>query len=403
MTAFISTMAEAWSELRIHKTRILLALLGVALSVAVLTTVVGVGNLAREGIRLESERNGGREATVSVSVYPGGDGTGQLDSAKTGGILNEAIERFGFTHATRLQNTQGRFQFPQGVQSVELTVVDPPYGEIHRVEVSQGGWFAPDDAGRLAPAVVVNEAFYMAAGRPSLTTDPQVAILGDTRATAVMIGVVPDMYEGAMPQAFMLTEAADAVGISNAPWAGGISQELRIWVPSDQADAMVAVLQSDLAAALPDSSVNVYRSDYAAYGDPFAVIQLMVGGIAALILLLGAVGLLNISMVTVRYRVREIGIRRSFGATSGRIFTGVMMESVVATTVAGALGVMLAVAVVKNPWVESKVAPGLDVYPAFPLDAALAGLGAAVLVGALAGAIPALVAIRVKVIDAIRF
>ncbi len=67
MTAFISTMAEAWSELRIHKTRILLALLGVALSVAVLTTVVGVGNLAREGIRLESERNGGREATVRGS------------------------------------------------------------------------------------------------------------------------------------------------------------------------------------------------------------------------------------------------------------------------------------------------------------------------------------------------
>lgn len=47
MTAFISAMVEAWSELRIHKTRVLLALLGVALSVAVLTTVVGVGNLAR--------------------------------------------------------------------------------------------------------------------------------------------------------------------------------------------------------------------------------------------------------------------------------------------------------------------------------------------------------------------
>ena len=63
----------------------------------------------------------------------------------------------------------------------------------------------------------------------------------------------------------------------------------------------------------------------------------------------------------------------------------------------------MAVAIVKNPLVESKVAPGLDAYPAFPLEAALLGLGAAVVVGALAGAIPALVAIRVKVIDAIRF
>lgn len=219
----------------------------------------------------------------------------------------------------------------------------------------------------------------------------------------MIIGVVPDPYPEVMPQAFMLTEAAQLVGVSEDPWGGGPGQELRIWAPAGMAEQLVSVLTADLAQQLPGAYVNVYRSDYAAYGDPFATVQLMVSGIAALILLLGAVGLLNISMVTVRYRVREIGIRRSFGATSGRIFTGVMMESVVGTTVAGAVGVMLAVAVVKNPFVESKVAPGLDIYPAFPVEAALLGLGSAVLVGALAGAIPALVAIRVKVIDAIRF
>ena len=143
--------------------------------------------------------------------------------------------------------------------------------------------------------------------------------------------------------------------------------------------------------------------DYASNGDPLKSAQLAVGGIAGLVLLLGAVGMLNISMVTVRYRVREIGIRRSFGATSQRIFLGVMMESVEATAAAGIIGVMLSVAVVKNPWIQARVAPGLTEYPAFPLEAAMLGLGAAVLVGALAGAIPALVAVRIKVIDAIRF
>ncbi|MGO2541750.1 MAG: ABC transporter permease [Specibacter sp.] len=403
MTAFISAMVEAWSELRIHKTRVLLALLGVALSVAVLTTVVGVGNLAREGIRLDSERNGGREATLTVSVQSDPGSTQAPDAQKTNRVLDAAVDRYGFTHASRVLRAQGRFQFPGGVQNVELTVVDPPYGTIHRVDVAQGGWFAADDADRLAPAVVVNEAFYSAAGRPDLTTDPQLTILGATDATAVIIGVVPDPYPEVMPQAFMLTEAAQLVGVSEDPWGGGPGQELRIWAPAGMAEQLVSVLTADLAQQLPGAYVNVYRSDYAAYGDPFATVQLMVSGIAALILLLGAVGLLNISMVTVRYRVREIGIRRSFGATSGRIFTGVMMESVVGTTVAGAVGVMLAVAVVKNPFVESKVAPGLDIYPAFPVEAALLGLGSAVLVGALAGAIPALVAIRVKVIDAIRF
>ena len=366
MTAFISTLVEAWSELRIHKTRVLLALVGVALSVAVLTTVVGVGNLAREGFRLDSERSGGREATLSVSIYPGGDGSQGLDPAKTSKVLADMVERFGFTHASQLLQTQGRFQFPQGVQNVEMSVVDPSYGDIHRVEVAQGTWFAPDDADRLAPAVVVNESFYAAAGEPSLTSHPQVTILGAGKATTVMIGVVPDQYPGAMPQAFMLTDAAQAIGITQDQ-GGGMGQELRIWVPSAMAENLVQELSADLAQRMPESSVTVNRSDYAAYGDPFASVQLMVGGIAALILLLGAVGLLNISMVTVRYRVREIGIRRSFGATSGRIFTGVMMESVVATTVAGALGVMLAVAIVKNPWVESKVAPGLELSrPSWP-------------------------------------
>ncbi len=404
MTGIISAMVEAWSELRIHKTRVLLALIGVALSVAVLTTVVGVGNLAREGIRLDSERNGGREATLTVSIQSGQPGTPNAeapDAVRTTEILDATIERYGFTHASQLLRSQARFQFPSGVQNVELQVVDPPYGTIHRVDVTEGAWFAADDADRMAPAVVVNEAFYNAAGRPNLTTEPQVSVLGDSPATAVIIGIMPDAYPQAMPQAFMLTEAAAAVGIGGDQF--GMGQELRIWVPTPMAQELVDTLTADLTQQFPGSYVGVYRSDYAAYGDPFAMVQIMVSGIAGLILLLGAVGLLNISMVTVRYRVREIGIRRSFGATSGRIFTGVMMESVVGTTVAGAVGVMLAVAIVKNPFVESKVAPGLDVYPAFPLEAALLGLGAAVLVGALAGAIPALVAIRVKVIDAIRF
>ncbi|WP_427132473.1 hypothetical protein [Pseudarthrobacter sp. S9] len=69
MTGVASALVEAWQELRINKTRILLALLGVALSVAALTSVVGVGNLAREGFKATSERNGGRSAILGVGVY----------------------------------------------------------------------------------------------------------------------------------------------------------------------------------------------------------------------------------------------------------------------------------------------------------------------------------------------
>jgi putative ABC transport system permease protein len=106
----------------------------------------------------------------------------------------------------------------------------------------------------------------------------------------------------------------------------------------------------------------------------------------------------------VRHRIREIGIRRSFGATSARVFFGVLMESVVATVVAGFVGVVLAVAILKAIPVDALFGGyGLQDVPPFPLSAALIGMAAATAVGALAGLIPAEVAVRVKVIDAIRY
>ncbi len=393
MIGFMSAMVEAWQELRINKVRILLALLGVALSVAALTSVVGVGNLAREGFKASSERTGGRSATLGLGV----NGPTQPDPARLDAAYQSIVDRYGIAFSSHEGHAEQPFQFPRGVQSVQLMVVDPGYGVIHRLELRQGSWFASDDEQRLAPAVVVTEAFYNAAGRPDLALQPGIKTAGEQETNAVIIGVVPDTWPEAPPAAYILSGAAKQMGVT---LLGG---QFKVWVQDGQAEMLSAAIQADLAQLFPDTNIMAQRMDFAAHGDPLAPVQLVVGGIAGLVLLLGAVGMLNISMVTVRYRVREIGIRRSFGATSGRIFLGVMMESVVATAVAGLAGVMVAVAVVKHPWIQSKVAPALTQYPPFPIEAAMLGFGAAVLVGALAGAIPALVAVRVKVIDAIRF
>ncbi len=92
-----------------------------------------------------------------------------------------------------------------------------------------------------------------------------------------------------------------------------------------------------------------------------------------------------------------------FGASGGRIFASVMMESVVATAVAGVLGIALAVALVRSPLIMNGLFCGLQDVPPFPFVAAIIGLGAVVLTGALTGLVPAIVATRVRVIDAIRY
>jgi putative ABC transport system permease protein len=86
------------------------------------------------------------------------------------------------------------------------------------------------------------------------------------------------------------------------------------------------------------------------------------------------------------------------------VFAAVVLESVCATALAGLVGVAAAVALVVNLPLESllREADITDV-PAFPFSAALEAFLAAVLVGALAGLVPATIAVRSKVIDAIRY
>ena len=77
--------------------------------------------------------------------------------------------------------------------------------------------------------------------------------------------------------------------------------------------------------------------------------------------------------------------------------------AVVATTIAGIVGVAGAIALIRAPFVQDFFTEqGLVDLPPFPISAVITGLVAAILVGALAGLIPALIATRIKVIDAIR-
>ncbi len=401
-TGFVGAVVEAWAELRIHRTRVLLSLVGVAVAVCAITSVVGLGAVAEQAQREFSERGGGRPATLTISSFAPDTGM-PAPYAETRDAYAEALDRYGVTYSSTVLYTGIRAQFPDGVRDVSLTVVDADYGTMHRVPVEQGRWFADADAARLAPALVVNEAFLVALGGVELAANPTVSLVGAQDTTAVVTGVVPDNYPEEGPTAYILLDAYERVA---GPEEVALGQpSLEAWVPPEISDELSERLRTDIASALGDGvEVSVNRNDFAAFGeDPFLPIKLLVGGVAALVLLLGALGLVNISLVTVRQRIREIGVRRSFGATTGRVFFAVLMESVVATMAAGVVGVLAAVAIVKSPFVTDALGQGVVDLPPFPLDAAILGLAASLFVGALAGLLPAIVAVRVKVIDAIRY
>jgi putative ABC transport system permease protein len=402
LPSLVGAVAEAWAELRIHKTRVLLSLIGVAVAVCAITTVVGLGAVAEQSQRELAERGSGRPATLNLNAYDPVSGATPT-VAELREAYSTALERYDIQYSAFTALTSLRVQFAGGVRDVQSIATDVDYGTMRRVQVLEGRWFSEDDANRLAPALVVNSAFLRGLGVSELSGHPTVLLPAAQDTTAVIIGVTPDQYPEEGPTAYILFDAYQRVlGPDSLDTA---FPSFETWVPPDLADPLAERLRSDLTAALPgDFQVDVNRQDYAQFGeDPFLPIKLLVGGVAALVLLLGALGLVNISLVTVRQRISEIGVRRSFGATAGRVFFAVMMESVVATFAAGVLGVLAAVAIVKSPWVTDLLGQGVTELPPFPVSAAILGLAASLAVGALAGLLPALVAVRVKVIDAIRY
>ena len=406
-TGFVGSLVEAWAELRIHKTRVLLSLIGVGVAVAALTAVVAAGAIATQATTEMYERQTGRPATVGMYAYNPTTGM-PPKRADFDRAFFDAMERYGVTYANRTLWGGVSVQFPDGVLGIQVLAVDQPYAVMHRIALEQGSWFTERDTLRLAPAVVVSGEVWERLGSPDLRVDPVIGIVTPTGTVdAIIVGVTPKQsLDGTFLQAYMLHDDYAPF----APPADPMYPELpqyEAWVPPQNAADLVPALQRDIAGALgEDWQVDVQRQDYLAWeglGDPLLIPKIVVTGIAVLVMLLGALGLLNIALVTVRHRIREIGIRRAFGASAGRVFFAVMMESVVATFVAGLAGVLLAIVLIRNPITESYIALGVQDIPGFPLEAALIGLGAATLVGALAGLLPALVAVRVKVIDAIRY
>ncbi len=405
MTAIIGALADAWAEIRVHKLRVLLSLIGIAVSVAALTAVVAISEYQRQYQSEQSDRWGGRAATLVVAVSSV-DGTTPVDFDAFDERFTRVSERFDFSHTARIaQGLVVAAQLPDGVVDVNARLIDPVYSQIHRETLLEGRWLRDTDTEALAPPVVITEALWDRIGRLPIAQHPTLELTGAGGGTYQVVGVVPRQGMGDEELRVDLLYDAYRARVDALP--EGAWPQYEVWIGTAQVDEIAPVLAMDLRAGLPDGqTVSVSRSDWAAAPgalDAQATFEMVTGAIAAIILGLGALSLINIQLVAMRQRVREIGVRRAFGASSGRVFFTVFLESLVATTVAGIIGIAVVVAVLRSDWIVTSLFYGMQDVPPFPMRAAFVGLIASIIVGAVAGFIPALVALRVKVIDAIRF
>lgn len=126
----------------------------------------------------------------------------------------------------------------------------------------------------------------------------------------------------------------------------------------------------------------------------------MSGGIiAAISLLVGGIGIMNIMLASITERIREIGIRKAIGATFSDVFIQILVESVVIAVIGGAAGLVTSLALVN---LLSYVSP-TDNTPEITVNSMILAFGFSVAIGILAGLIPAFKAAKLDPIQALRY
>ena len=175
----------------------------------------------------------------------------------------------------------------------------------------------------------------------------------------------------------------------------------------------VQVIQNKIKEVLK-SQHDISPKDETAVGgmnieDQFTMFLYLGIGIASLIwvvglgtLFAGAIGVSNIMLVTVRERTKEIGIRRALGATPKNIITQVLSESVVLTLIAGISGIVFGVGLLYLVGVALSHGDQFFKDPQINFSVSIISLVILVVIGALAGLLPANRAMNIKPIEAIR-
>jgi len=479
LTQIVGALVEAWGEVTVQRTRVILSLVGVVAAVAALSTVIALGDLVVQSNQEMQDAYSGRPVTLTLSPYEtSGDDESAAETAAAGGgaittvngavtwtssaddgeaAQEEAAQDPGWSSeatgvvtdpvAQAMVTVADRFRIPywsrvaqsgdlrireieelsasgtfrgaamappeNGYQSPMVYAVDPDYQVLYRLEPLAGRWLASGDVNQRVTPVVINSVMWEYFGSPDVERQPLVlSTLGDISEQVRVVGVVPASSQWDQPTMYMpydswalMQPAGGGAGASQADLTGAApTAQMQVWAGEDQADQAREVLPSALAAVLgPGWTVDVYGGEqWDAGQDEMATVRLVILVIGAVVITLGALGLLNVSIVTVRQRIREIGIRRAVGASAARVFFSVFMESVVATFVAGVIGVGLAIMILRFLPLE-QMGIYLQDRPPFPMSAAVAGVGIATAVGALCGILPAFAAVRVKPIDAIRY
>lgn len=382
-----------------NRLRSILTLLGVVIGVFAVTTTISLGAIATAGITSELQAFGAQTLFVTVN-------TNHPQATRFTDADVEALSRLPID-ILRQQSRSAELRFAERSLPISLNGTTANAIEVDRtLTIARGRYFSEQEA-RVAANVIVlsaqaadelfDEGINPIGQEVSLT-------VGSSRALMTVIGVLAPI--GGTLGAFANQAAADVPLETFYSVVPGARRGEYSFLPiSIELDRNAADIEAQVRAILDRRrgagtyNIQTIEGALSLFNTITLILQAVLGGIGAISLLVGGIGILNIMLVSVTERTREIGLRKALGAKRGTILQQFLIEAVVLTVIGGLVGMALAVLTL---YLLVALVPFLDRVVLSPWVLLMA-FGVSVATGVIFGVWPASRAANLSPIEALRY
>ena len=409
-----SDITQALANLRAQKTRTLLTALGIVFGVGSVIGMLSIGAGAREESLRFIEQLGVRNVLIDARPTTSREELQQRRRSSPG--LSERDTRILRANIDALELLSARRTIhparvlPKPSHDVpELYGVNPSYSAIHSLRLAEGAFFTAADDDHSADVCVLGEGakvsllgYDPAVGKSIKVNDTWLQVVGvlneqllagSTNSGASMQDINNIVYIPLNTFQYRFWDTS----VSMRDDLDGIEIRLRPDADSIEVAKVVTAVLNSTHHNIQDFSVTIPAALLAQQQRTQTIFTYVMVAIAAISLLVGGIGIMNIVLATVMERTREIGIRRSIGARRFDIVRQFLTESVLISVAGGLMGIAFGFFLA---WLIARTAEWKTIVTTASVVIAF---GVSVFVGVVFGIYPAVKASHINPIDALRY
>jgi macrolide transport system ATP-binding/permease protein len=324
-----------------QRLRTALTMLGIIIGIASVVSIMAIG----EGEQRHVKEVIGPLTANKLEIRRG---TGWEDSQATGihtllpGDVDSLNTQPYVASASPITQTSITVRYNNVVDNATVTGVGESFFDVSGVKISEGRQFRAEDIQQQTQVVVINQEARNKLFGASKTAVGQVIIIGIVPCT--VIGVTSEKSKDLLPasgSSLLVPYTTAGVRIFGYQYFNSILVRIREGQNSNLAEKNIITLLSYRHGA-KDFFTNNKDSLAKAYEQTTKSIALMLSLVASIALMVGGIGVMNIMLVSVTERTREIGIRMAVGARRSDIMKQFLVESIMVCLIGGVLGILLA-------------------------------------------------------------